>query len=249
MSLKDRIVFVAGGCGTVGSGIALALLNEGAKVWVASRSAEKLEQIKSTVPEQLRSQLSLAKYDVSQESECIKLRDEILTQDKKINHVFSSLGGWWMKGYLSDQSVDEYMTVHRDMVLGHFIVYKTFAKVLAEQPGSTYTFITGGSGELNENGEIFEPKASLISCVSPGVYGLFYAANAEFDKNPNLRISELRIFIWVKPVKDADLENKTDTLVGNDFIGKFAVKITAGHKRGTIRVKTRFLADAVYKDL
>lgn len=51
-------------------------------------------------------------------------------------------GGWWQKGKLSDQSLEEFISKGNDYLTSHFLVYKTFAKVLAQQPGSTYTFIT-----------------------------------------------------------------------------------------------------------
>lgn len=67
-------------------------------------------------------------------------------------------GGWWMKGKLSDQSLDEFNTVMKSAVSSHFIVYKTFAKLLAQNPNSTYTFINGGSAEL-----MYKNKNELFS--------------------------------------------------------------------------------------
>ena len=50
-------------------------------------------------------------------------------------------GGWWQKGKLSDQTLNEFNSQLIDNVTSHFLVYKTFAKDLAKQPGSTYSMI------------------------------------------------------------------------------------------------------------
>lgn len=76
-------------------------------------------------------------------------------------------GGWWQKGVLSDQSLAEYNSVMNDMVTSHFLVYKAFAKELAKQSDSTYTFISGGSGEECERDDFtFQPDASLVTVGS-----------------------------------------------------------------------------------
>jgi len=47
LQLKDRVVFVAGGSRGIGLGIAEALLGEGAKVALAARGAEQLEETRA----------------------------------------------------------------------------------------------------------------------------------------------------------------------------------------------------------
>jgi short-subunit dehydrogenase len=76
----------------VGSGIAKALLNAGAKVWISSRDEKRLRDFKESLPENLKSKLDYVKGEVSSEADCIRIRDHILKEDKKINHVVSSLG-------------------------------------------------------------------------------------------------------------------------------------------------------------
>ncbi len=66
------------------------------------------------------------------------------------------------KGVLSEQPLSEFFSVLTDFAASHFVVYKTFAKVLASEPNSTFTFISGGSGEECEHGRIFLADASLI---------------------------------------------------------------------------------------
>lgn len=164
--------------------------------------------------------------------------------------MVSSLGSWWQKGVLSDQSLEEFNDVITNAISSHFVVYKTFAKILAANPGSTYTFITGGSGEMGENGHVFLKDASLIPLISHGVYGLYEAAYAEFEGHENLKISQLRIFIWVRPKADSNFDANTSQMeVGNDFIGRFMPKIIAKHKSGMFKVKSRQQADAEFENI
>ena len=125
----------------------MQLLKNGAKVWVSSRDNNKLNEFKNGLPTELQLNVGLINSQLSTESDAIKIRDQILSTDGKVTNVFSALGGWWDKGVLSDQSLEEFNNVMNDMITSHFIVYKTFAKELANQPNSSYTFISGGSIE------------------------------------------------------------------------------------------------------
>ncbi len=81
---------VAGGTGIVGSGIVSALVQNGAKCWIPSRSEAKFDALKQTISAQFHSHLSLFKADLSSESDGVALREEILRQDGKLHHVVSS---------------------------------------------------------------------------------------------------------------------------------------------------------------
>lgn len=83
---------MAGGTGIVGSGIAEALLKAGAKVWISSRDETKINEFKLSLPEKLRDKLSGIKGEVTVENDIVRIRDTILKQDAKIDHVISSLG-------------------------------------------------------------------------------------------------------------------------------------------------------------
>ena len=190
------------------------------------------------------------KGEIANEADCAKVRDQILSVDKTVHHVVSSLGSWWQKGVLSEQSVEEFNALISNAVISHFVVYKTFAKILASNPGSTYTFITGGSGESCEKGEIFFADASLIPVMSNAVYGLYDSAYSEFHNHPNLKVSQLRIFIWVRPKSDSNFDANTSQFeVGNDFIGRFIPKIIKKHRDGIFRAKSRQEANAEFENI
>ena len=87
-----KVAYVAGGTGIVGSGITLALLKAGAKVWISSRDENKIREFKQTLPEKLREKIIGVRGSPSDEKDIGQIRDIILSQDGKIDHVFSSLG-------------------------------------------------------------------------------------------------------------------------------------------------------------
>lgn len=141
---------------------------------------------------------------------------------------------------MSDQSLEEFFSIITDYPASHFVVYKTFAKILSAEPKSTFTFITGGSGEECEKGRVFLADASLIPVASSSVYGLYDGAFSEFNNHPNLKISQLRIFLWVRPKSDSNFDaSVSQSEAGNDFVGRFIPRIIEKHRNGIFRVKTR----------
>ena len=70
-------------------------------------------------------------------------QDQILQQEGHINHVVVSVGGWRTDGPLSTVPLDVYQKTVAEFTLPHFNCYKSFVKILSQQPKSTYTMITG----------------------------------------------------------------------------------------------------------
>lgn len=138
---EGKVVYVAGGSGIVGWGIAEAFLKAGAKVYISSRDQKKLDNIKKKLSENLKERLVGIKGSASDEKDIVAIKDAILAQDKKIDHVVSAIGGWWQKGTLSNQSMQEFNSSITTLVVSHFLVYRTFSKELAKQPRSTYSKI------------------------------------------------------------------------------------------------------------
>lgn len=245
MSLKNAVVLVAGGTGIVGSGIVYALVQNGAKCWVTSRMDQRLNELMKIIPSQFHSQIATYKVDMNNENEGLKLREEILSKEGKLNHVVSSIGGGWRTdGKLSDLNVDTFKNVLMNYTLPHLICYKTFAKHLAlNSPNSSYLFVTGGSCEA----KLFDPKASLLPVTTGAHYGLFTAANSEFNRNKNLAIMELRIFTWVRKELDAKFEQKKSEIeLGSDFVGKFVPKLILNHKSDIYKIPTRSGANQLF---
>lgn len=246
MSLKGTVSLVVGGSGIVGSGIVGALLGSGAKCWVSSRSDAKFQELQKSLPASLLSQLEMRKVNLCNESETQQLREEILRKEGKLNNVVVSVGGWRTDGKLSTVSVDNYETALRDMTLPHFVCYKTFTKLLSEQPKSSYVFITGGSGEA----KFFDPRASMLPVAASTVYGLYRSAFTEYKDNKNMSLIELRLFMWIRKALDSKFDQKKSQLeVGHDWVGRLVPKLILKGKSDVYKVTTRSVGDQLFNTI
>lgn len=175
----------------------------------------------------------------------MKLKDEILKKEGKINHVISSIGGWVTLGKLSDISVESFQKELNDNAIAHFVVYKTFVKELAQTPNSTFIFISGGSAEA----KYFEPTASTIPIGSSCVHGIYISASSEFKEHQNLALIEFRLFLWIRKQADINFDqSNSEYEVGHDYIGKFIPKLIIRHKSDLYRITCRSQGDQLYEE-
>lgn len=240
------VAYVAGGYGIVGSGVVNSLLQSGAKCCVSGRSEKGFNELKSLVPAEHHGNLSFYKADLTNEAETARVRDEIVKKEGQINHVVVSVGGWRTDGLLSSLSTEKYLKGVTDLTLPHFVCYKTFAPLLAKQPKSTYTFITGGSGEA----KFFDPKASMLPVGAGALYGMFTSAVSEYKANKNVSFIELRLFFWIRRQLDSKFDPKKSQLeVGHDYVGKFVPKLILKGKSDIYKIQTRSIGDQLFQKL
>jgi NAD(P)-dependent dehydrogenase (short-subunit alcohol dehydrogenase family) len=237
---------VAGGCGIVGSGIVKSLVEQGAKCCVSSRNEKSFDELKALVPGQFHSQLSFYKADLNKEENVLRLKEDILKREGALNHVIASIGGWRTDGNLSTLNLDQYKKAVDDMTVPHFNCYKAFVPHLSAQAKSTYTFITGGSGEA----KAFDPKASILPIAASHVYGMYTSAVSEHQRNKNLALIQLRLFFWIRKELDSKFDAKKSELeVGHDFVGKFVPKLIVKQKSEIYKIQTRSIGNALYEKL
>ena len=226
----------------------MACLQQGAKCWASARSQNNFEAFTSTVPEHLRPNLRLRKVDSASKEESAALLEEILALDVQINHVVSSMGGWQEHGMLSDVSVEAFKAAIGDMSMPHFICYSTFAKVLAQTPGSTYTFVTGGSAQDNKPFPVRFASASMLAPTTALIYGMYSSAECENRENVNLEINQLRIHFFIRPRMDSEFDEKNSEFeVGKDFIGRFFPKVMNVKRGGLTVLENRTQANATFE--
>jgi hypothetical protein len=132
------------------------------------------------------------------------------------------------------------------MTLPHFVCYKTFSKLLSERPNSTYTFISGGSGDV----KFFDPNASILPPSKGLVYGLYISACSEYRNNKNLALIQFRIYTWIRKELDAKfLAKNAQFEVGHDYVGKFVPKLILKNKSDLYKITTRNVGDQLWKTL
>ncbi|KAG2383211.1 hypothetical protein C9374_004548 [Naegleria lovaniensis] len=211
---SKEVVLVAGGAGTVGSGIALQFLKEGKLVVVPSRRKEALEELKKQVDKEFSSNLiTIHQTEEDPEKAAAHLKNEILEKYGHVDHVVSSLGSWWQNSHPTETSVSEYLELLRNLLLSHFVIAQQFLTV----PNlKTYTIITGAAGE-----RVMFSKMGLLTSAVSGLFGLIKALNKEIEeKKLSVKLNELRIAAYIQKPSEV-----TQSSFSNQVIGEYVSKI------------------------
>lgn len=235
VGLKPGVrVLVAGGTGTVGSGTVLSLLKQGVHVVVATRSQEKFEELRDITPDDVSKNLWMVKGDVSSRDGVMCVLEKATAGDKEIHHVVSSLGGWWQKGPMTDQSLQEFDRTIRDHVAGHFLLMRTFLPYLNTREGSTYTIVTNDAAN-----QCPAPETSLLCVGSGAAASLAMAACAEYS-DMRVALSQFHIRCNVLPKADCCLTPENPFSVGHDLIGAAIASTIAAKVRGKLVINNRY---------
>eukprot|EP01080_Neovahlkampfia_damariscottae_P009137 gene9137-1226_t len=220
MSLQNQLVFVAGGSGTVGSGVTRALLNQGATVVVPSRSTESLQTLKEKyIRKEDAERLFTIQADIGNEKDILKVKEYVLkiASENKVDfkHVVSSVGHWIQQS-VSKVELSEFNEAIHTLVGAHFLVFKTFFPLLQNVENSSYTFVTGGTAE-----KVFDVKASIMSVGASALRGLVVAAKAEGSKSP-IRVNEFYLWLMVVPFDKVEKKFQNSHFdIGTDLVNRF----------------------------
>ena len=240
----DQVAVVSGGSGIVGSGITVEFLKQGAIVWAPLRNEQRFDELKSVTPKDLHGNLRFYKSDLGSEQDFDGLKAEILKKDGKLNHVVSCFGGWQEHGPLSTLSLKDYKAAVDYYTVPHFLMYKTFAKILSETPKSTFTSIQGGGADLDV---FFSPTASILPIIGRTIVGQICSGRTEFQNNDNIHFIQYRIGVWVRREADEKFKAENKSMeVGNDYIAKFLPKMIQANKHETYRLNSREEGDKLF---
>jgi len=151
-SIAGKTAIVTGGAGIVGRQIVVALAEAGARTIAASRNLKPLEELRDSLADDGLT-ISVAKYDQSDESSILALRDTVLKEAGRIDIlVNNAVSRPMQKGYSdSAATFDESMRVN---ATGLFVITRAMGDVMAEQSaGSIINIgsIQGMAGTAPEN--------------------------------------------------------------------------------------------------
>jgi NAD(P)-dependent dehydrogenase (short-subunit alcohol dehydrogenase family) len=211
-------IVVAGGAGGVGEGIVRALLAAGDRVIVPSRSAAKLEQLRSAVAPHAERLVGLI-GTIGDLEGARELRDRIAREAGRIDVLIPSLGGWW-EGRLLDTPFDVWESVMDEMLRPHLIFANVFLPVLnAQAGGGRYIGIGGGAA--------YRPVAgsALVSIAGAAQLMLTRALHRE-NANPAVDILELVVDGPVRTRDSAALA--ADDWITADDVGRIVAELVAG---------------------
>jgi len=141
--MAGRVVVVLGGCGNIGSAVVKVLLENSARVVAVSRKAESLADLRQKLGNPTEDKLVTVQGNLASDESAEELRKAILAKVGKVTDVVSSIGVWWQKGPILEQSLEEYRKVATTNMESHFMAAKTFIPMLADQEGASFLSVSG----------------------------------------------------------------------------------------------------------
>lgn len=176
MNLKDKRILVIGGGSGIGFGIAKSAADEGAKVTIASRNAEKIARKAKSIG------ATGAVLDVSEEANVA----EFFKEHSGFDHIAFTAGDWEgvAPGPLADLDLKKAASLFNTRFWGAVAVAKHGAIHLP--PGGSYTFTNGmlahrpmkgmptvSAGAMAAEGLVLGLAVELspvrVNCVCPGL--------------------------------------------------------------------------------
>ncbi|MEO0405881.1 MAG: SDR family oxidoreductase [Cyanobacteria bacterium P01_A01_bin.135] len=186
-NLDRKVVFVAGGAGSVGEGLVRSLLAAGATVFTTSRKQEKLDTLRSRLSGVETNRLIGIVGGLGDFEKAETLRDQITAQCDRLDAVVASLGSTWDAGLPMVQvSMDDWQKYLFTNLTTHFVCARTFLPLLAQQQGSSYTFLGGGAAETTI------PNYSLVGIPAAAQLMMAKVLMQEMKDSP-VRINEVMV--------------------------------------------------------
>ena len=152
-SLKGKTALVTGAAGLVGRQIALALAQAGAKVFLASRSLEKLEVEAGALRKQGYDVAALS-YDQTKEDSIRALRDEVLNRGKRLDVLVNNAVDRPMKDWSSPAK--DFARSMEANATGVFMMIRTFGEAMAAQGAGSILNIGSIQGMVGPDFTLYE---------------------------------------------------------------------------------------------
>jgi NAD(P)-dependent dehydrogenase (short-subunit alcohol dehydrogenase family) len=190
MHLAGRTAVVLGVTGNVGWGAAKAFLKHGARVVGVTRSPEQARALPDLLGAPDRVTALVA--DLSTPEGARSLADQLAAGsdgndgNDGYDHVFASMGPWWQKGPIVEQSGDEYREVMRANLDCQVFAAQALIPPIRRRSGASYTIVTGQGGHASI------PGTGLLVIAVSGVFGLSRMLRLEHAADP-VRVNELLI--------------------------------------------------------
>ncbi|GMI03541.1 hypothetical protein TrLO_g5535 [Triparma laevis f. longispina] len=205
MSLANQTAWVVGGIGPVGRAITRSLLKQGANVIVNSRSGERLKKVYEDLEEHPR--LITVRGSLLPGRAAETVNKTLSFSNVQLNHVVAhGAVRWWAKNGTGFSSMDESrMTVgdsseflqndsdvflsnsEQSLKLQFSAAQQLIPRLQASERPSTYTFVTGESG----NSKIMRNPHVIIG--SRALQGFAECVRQEVRSYPNVSSCEVRV--------------------------------------------------------
>lgn len=152
-SLKGKVAVIAGGRGLYGKQVVEAVAQAGAKTYIAARTVAELEE--SAAEHRSNGYDVTAMYlDLADESSIIKLKDEIVSKEGKVDILINNAVTRPMKSWNDDVSrFEESMKVN---ATGLFLITRAFGDEMALKGSGSIINIGSIQGMIGPDGSLYE---------------------------------------------------------------------------------------------
>ncbi|CAM5223744.1 NAD(P)-dependent dehydrogenase (Short-subunit alcohol dehydrogenase family) OS=Ureibacillus acetophenoni OX=614649 GN=SAMN05877842_12611 PE=3 SV=1 [Ureibacillus acetophenoni] len=158
LGLKDKVAIVTGASKGIGLYSALQLVKEGAKVAIAARSEETLNEAKAFILDQTGVEVLTLSADVSKEDDCKRLVEDTVKHYGKLNILINNAGSSAASPF--EEVATDYWQSDLDLKLfGAIHVSKHALPYLKEQNGGSIVNVTAVLAKT-------PPASSLPTSVS-----------------------------------------------------------------------------------
>ena len=130
--LDDRTAVVIGGAGGLGKACALALARQGARVVVASRSLEKLQEVVQQIKSDMATEATALEVDVTNDGSVARLSEQVVQKFRAVD-ILVNAHGVATKMPASDIDAEKWDSLFSVNVKGVMLACKNFGKVMMAQ--------------------------------------------------------------------------------------------------------------------
>lgn len=169
--LKDKSVVIIGASGGLGSGIAKAFSEKGARLLLAGRNEEKLRVVK----DKINGDITIVTVDVT-DSQSVEELSRISKEWSTNIDVVINASGTDIRKSLEDHSPEDIKNLMEINLMGTILITKAFMRCMKNEQGSTIVHIGGFA-----DGRMAFPFYSVDVATRAGVFSFVEAINRELE--------------------------------------------------------------------
>ena len=140
MKLKNKVAIITGATGDIGKNTAKKFLQEGAKVMLAGRSAEKLSRLQNEL--NVDGKVHNLAGEVCSESYVETLIEETLKKFNQVDIMFANAGIEGRTAVLEEQAMEDFTNLLNVNVIGVWLCIKHSIKVMKKNQGDSSIIVT-----------------------------------------------------------------------------------------------------------
>jgi len=218
-SLKDKVVVVAGGTGSVGEGLVKSFLGHGALVVVPVRSAQKQRNLEEHVAEISAGTLRCIEAQVGDEESVNAFRKQVLEEFGSVDMAVACMGTWYYGYSLHRMPYEDWKQIIQNNLNTHFLFMRAFLSALHVQREGVYVMINGG------NSELIAPETGAFS-IAAAAQKMMTRVLAEEARGTNVRVHSVVAF---NPVKTRDRRREVmEEWITPEELGEYVARLYEG---------------------